>query len=153
MYIKCTSSTNTRGTHNTIARFGDGGDILLNIDARSSKPIYEQIVEQVKENIMKGILQPGDRLPSVREMSTLLTINPNTVSKAYQELEREKAIETIRGKGTFVTQNYQPKKDEDKLQEVRDLLKKVVIESHYMGLGQAEIIAMLEDIYQELGER
>lgn len=153
MYIKCTSSTNTRGTHNAIARFGDGGDILLNIDARSSKPIYEQIVEQVKENIMKGILQPGDRLPSVREMSTLLTINPNTVSKAYQELEREKAIETIRGKGTFVTQNYQPKKDEDKLQEVRDLLKKVVIESHYMGLGQAEIIAMLEDIYQELGER
>ncbi|NLL17781.1 MAG: GntR family transcriptional regulator [Clostridia bacterium] len=126
---------------------------MLNIDARSSKPIYEQIVEQVKENIMKGILQPGDRLPSVREMSTLLTINPNTVSKAYQELEREKAIETIRGKGTFVTQNYQPKKDEDKLQEVRDLLKKVVIESHYMGLGQAEIIAMLEDIYQELGER
>ena len=126
---------------------------MLNIDPRSSKPIYEQIIEQVKENIMKGILQPGDRLPSVREMSTLLTINPNTVSKAYQELEREKAIETIRGKGTFVTQNYQPKKDEDKLQEVRDLLKKVVIESHYMGLGQAEIIAMLEDIYQELGER
>jgi GntR family transcriptional regulator len=126
---------------------------MLNIDPRSSKPIYEQIMEQIKENIMKGILQPGDRLPSVREMSTLLTINPNTVSKAYQELEREKAIETIRGKGTFVTQNYQPKKDEDKLQEVRDLLKKVVIESHYMGLGQAEIIAMLEDIYQELGER
>lgn len=126
---------------------------MLNIDPRSSKPIYEQIIEQVKENIMKGILQPGDRLPSVREMSTLLTINPNTVSKAYQELEREKAIETIRGKGTFIAQNYQPQRDEEKLQEVRDLLKKAVIESHYMGLGQEEIIAMLADIYQELEKR
>lgn len=126
---------------------------MLNIDPRSSKPIYEQIIEQVKENIMKGILQSGDRLPSVREMSTMLTINPNTVSKAYQELEREKAIETIRGKGTFIAQNYQPQRDEEKLQEVRDLLKKAVIESHYMGLGQEEIIAMLADIYQELEKR
>lgn len=126
---------------------------MLNIDPRSSKPIYEQIIEQVKENIMKGILQPGDRLPSVREMSTLLTVNPNTVAKAYQELEREKAIETIRGKGTFIAQNYQPQRDEEKLQEVRDLLKKAVIESHYMGLGQEEIIAMLADIYQELEKR
>lgn len=126
---------------------------MLNIDPRSSKPIYEQIIEQVKENIMKGILQPGDRLPSVREMSTLLTINPNTVSKAYQELEREKAIETIRGRGTFIAQNYQPQRDEEKLQEVRDLLKKAVIESHYMGLGREEIVAMLADIYQELEKR
>lgn len=126
---------------------------MLNIDPRSSKPIYEQIIEQVKENIMKGILQPGDRLPSVREMSTLLTVNPNTVAKAYQELEREKAIETIRGKGTFIAQNYQPQRDKEKLQEVRDLLKKVVIESHYMGLGREEIIAMLVDIYRELEKR
>lgn len=126
---------------------------MLNIDPRSSKPIYEQIIDQIKENIIKGILQPGDKLPSVREMSTLLTVNPNTVSKAYQELEREKAIETVRGRGTFIAQNYKPQRDEEKLQELRELLKKVVIESHYMGLERAEIVAMLEEIYQELGER
>lgn len=126
---------------------------MLNIDPRSSKPIYEQIIDQIKESIIKGILRPGDKLPSVREMSTLLTVNPNTVSKAYQELEREKAIETIRGRGTFITQNYQPQKDEEKMQELRELLKKVVIESHYMGLERAEIMAMLEEIYRELGER
>lgn len=126
---------------------------MLNIDARSSKPIYEQIVEQIKENIMKGILRPGDRLPSVREMSTLLTVNPNTVSKAYQELEREKAIETIRGRGTFIAQNYIPKRDEEKMQKIKELLKKVVIESHYLGLDREELTAMLDDIYQELKER
>ena len=69
---------------------------MFNIDARSSTPIYEQIMGQIKEAIMRGLLEPGEKLPSVREMSTLLTVNPNTVSKAYQELEREKAIETIR---------------------------------------------------------
>lgn len=126
---------------------------MFNIDARSSTPIYEQIIEQIKENIMRGFLEPGEKLPSVREMSTLLTVNPNTVSKAYQELEREKAIETIRGRGTFVAQNYKPKKDEDKLQEVKDLLKKAVIESHYMGLGQKELAAILAEIFEELGER
>lgn len=126
---------------------------MLRIDPRSSKPIYEQIVEGIKENIVKGILQPGDKLPSVREMSTLLTVNPNTVSKAYQELERQKAIETVQGRGTFVSRNYQPKRDEEKLRELKDLLKKVVIESHYLGLTRAEIVAMLDEIYQELEER
>lgn len=126
---------------------------MLNIDPRSSKPIYEQIIEQIKEHIMKGILQPGDRLPSVREMSALLTVNPNTVSKAYQELEREKAIETIRGRGTFIAQDYKPQRDEEKMQQVKELLKKAVIESHYMGLGLEEITDMLRDIYKELGKR
>lgn len=69
------------------------------IDGRSAKPIYEQIVDQVKEQLLKGILKSGDQLPSVRQLAGMLTINPNTVSKAYQELERQKVIETIRGRG------------------------------------------------------
>lgn len=126
---------------------------MLSIDPRSSTPIYEQIMEQIKENIIRGIIEPGEKLPSVREMSTLLTVNPNTVSKAYQELEREKAIETIRGRGTFVVQNYKPKKSEEKLQELKDLLKKAVIESHYMGIGENELVQMLEELFAELKER
>ena len=61
---------------------------------------------ELKENIFKGILKPGDKLPSVREMASIITTNPNTVSKAYSELEREKIIETIRGKGTYVSLSY-----------------------------------------------
>ena len=126
---------------------------MFNVDPRSSTPIYEQIVEEIKVNIMRGLLLPGEKLPSVREMSTLLTVNPNTVSKAYQELEQERAIETLRGRGTFVAQNYKPKKDEERMAEVKELLKKAVIESHYMGLSQKEVLAMLREVFQELGER
>ncbi len=61
---------------------------MIKIDSRSSKPIYEQIVDQIKENIIREVLRPGDKLPSVREMSVMIRINPNTVSKAYKELER-----------------------------------------------------------------
>ena len=67
--------------------------VIINIDARSSTPIYEQIVIGIKELILKNILSPGDKLPSVREMASTLTTNPNTVSKAYAELERMRIIE------------------------------------------------------------
>lgn len=74
---------------------------MINIEARSSKPIFEQVVDKIKENIMMGGLKSGEKMPSIRELSKMLTINPNTVSKAYAELERQKLIETISGKVTF----------------------------------------------------
>ncbi|NLK00135.1 MAG: GntR family transcriptional regulator [Clostridia bacterium] len=124
---------------------------MLNIDVRSSQPIYDQIIEQVKENIVKGIFQPGDKLPSVQEMSSLLTINPNTVSKAYQELERSKVIEIQRGRGTFIAKDYRPEMDEERLKLVKDLLKKAILESHYMGLKKREVIGLIDETYKELG--
>lgn len=125
---------------------------MINIDSRSSKPIYEQVVDGIKENIIKGILQPGDKLPSVREMSAMLTTNPNTISKAYKELERQKAIETIKGKGTYVASDYKPKIDEDKLEILEKKIKDILIEAHYMGMEKDEVINLLEKIYGELKE-
>ncbi len=124
---------------------------MLHVDVKSSKPIYKQIKDQIKEGIIKGIFQPGDKLPSVRELSTMLTINPNTVSKAYQELEREKAIETARGRGTFIAEDYRPQPDEERLQEVSNLLRKVVVEAHYLGLSKQQLEQMVDDLYAELG--
>lgn len=69
---------------------------MIQIDPRSSTPIYEQIIQQMKELCLKGIIKPGDKLPSVRELATIIIANPNTVSKAYKELEREGIIETLR---------------------------------------------------------
>ncbi len=126
-----------------------GGEILINIDSRSNIPIYEQIVNGVKENIFKSILKPGDKLPSVREMASMITTNPNTVSKAYSELEREKIIETIRGKGTYVSLSYKPKIDEDKIKIIKENLKKTILEAHYMGMDKEAVIDMLENIYDE----
>jgi GntR family transcriptional regulator len=122
---------------------------LINIDSRSSKPIYEQIIEKVKENIIKGILKPGDKLPSVRELASLITINPNTISKAYIELERMKAIEVIRGKGTFVVENFKPIMDEEKMREIKEHMKKIIIEAHYIGVDKDALIDILNEIYNQ----
>lgn len=124
------------------------------VDGRSTKPIYEQIVDQVKEQSLKGILKSGDQLPSVRQLAGMLTINPNTVSKAYQELERQKVIETIRGRGTFVCNLPAKKVDEEKMAGLYQALKNICIELHYMGLEEEEIVAQVDKVFKELrGEK
>lgn len=122
---------------------------MINIDSRSSKPIYEQIIEKIQENIIRGILKPGDKLPSVRELASIITINPNTISKAYNELERMKAIEVIRGKGTFVVENFIPTLDEEKLREIKEHMKKVIIEAHYIGIDKDKLMDILNEIYSQ----
>ena len=120
---------------------------MINIDSRSSTPIYQQIIDGIKENILKGMLNPGDKLPSVRELSSLITANPNTVSRAYMELERQKVIETIRGRGTYVSSLYQPKMEEERMNKLKDNLKKVIIEAHYLGLTKEDIIDLMNSAY------
>jgi GntR family transcriptional regulator len=121
------------------------------IDSRGSTPIWEQIVQQVKESIVKKFLAPNDKLPSVRELSSILVVNPNTVSKAYQELERQGVIETIRGRGTFVSAHFEPKADEQQLMMMKESLKKMIIEAKYAGVNQEVLHQWIEEIMQELG--
>ncbi len=123
---------------------------MINIDARSSKPIFEQVVDKIKENIMMGGLSPGDKMPSIRELSKMLTINPNTVSKAYAELERQKLIETISGKGTFVSTDYKPKVDEDRFQKLVNVLKDAIVEAHCMGIDQKQMTEIINGIYKDI---
>jgi GntR family transcriptional regulator len=125
--------------------------MLLNLDQRSSTPIWEQVVHQIKELILKEILLPEDKLPSVRELSSSLLINPNTVSKAYQELERQGIIETLRGKGTFVSASFTPRADEQKISELKLQLKKLLIEASYLGIDQKAIINWMNKYTDELG--
>ena len=75
---------------------------MVHLDYRDAKPIYTQIVENFKAQIASGILQPGDKLPSVRELAQQMSINPNTIQRAYRELEMAGIIQTIPGKGCFV---------------------------------------------------
>ena len=124
---------------------------MLRIDPRSSTPIYEQIELGVKELILKGALKGGDKLPSVREMASILTINPNTISKAYGELEREGIIETLRGKGTFITDNYKGKVDEKKMAYISEELKKIILEANYSGINKEEFMKLALQIFSELG--
>lgn len=93
----------------------------------NNRPIYEQIKNKFNERILNNTLREGDKLPSVRELASMLTVNPNTISKAYSQLESEGIIETIKGKGTFVregakelvlTYNY-----EMLMNKIKDVLK------------------------------
>ncbi|WP_238918333.1 GntR family transcriptional regulator [Clostridium sp. YIM B02555] len=124
---------------------------MLKVDPRSSTPIYEQIQLGIKELILKGALQGGDKIPSVREMAALLTINPNTISKAYGELERAGIIETLRGKGTYVVDNFNRKVDEKKMQNISEELKKIILEANYNGMDKESFIELALKIFSELG--
>ena len=75
---------------------------MVHLDYRDSRPIYQQIADALRRQIDAGILQPGEKLPSVRELSGQLTINPNTIQRAYRELEADGRIESFAGKGSFV---------------------------------------------------
>lgn len=124
---------------------------MLKVDPRSSTPIYEQIQLGIKELILKGALQGGEKIPSVREMAGILTINPNTISKAYGELEREGIIETLRGKGTYVVGNFKMKVDENKMQYISEELKKIILEASYNGMNKDSFVELALKIFSELG--
>lgn len=123
---------------------------MVVLDYKSSKPIYEQIIEQIKFNVMKGYLKPGDAIPSVRKLALELKITPGTVSKAYQELERQQIIETIRGKGTFIAGEIVLKPDEVKLQAVRKNLQTELMELKMMGYDREMIVDLIKGIYEEM---
>ena len=125
---------------------------MFHIDARDSRPIYEQIIDQIKEQVMKGILKPGDQLPSVRQLASMLTVNANTVMKAYTELERQEVIETIRGKGAFIAMMPSKVISEKQIIEVRKALKSSFVAMHYMGMSKQEVMAEIEKIYDELSK-
>ncbi len=75
---------------------------MVHLDYRDARPIYAQLISGFQEQILSGILQPGDKLPSVRELAGQLAINPNTIQRAYRELEHDGWIATVAGKGCFV---------------------------------------------------
>ncbi|MFY4774494.1 GntR family transcriptional regulator [Metabacillus sp. RGM 3146] len=124
---------------------------MIQIDPRSSTPIYEQVVQQMKELCLKGALKPGDKLPSVRELSTIIVANPNTVGKAYKELEREGIIETLRGRGTYVSETAAKKLDEGKIEMLKDQLKTLIVDAVYAGIDINEIHEWIDDIKKEVG--
>ena len=117
-------------------------------DFKSTVPIYEQIITQAKEYILKGYLKPKDPLPSIRKLATMLDINPNTVAKAYQELERQHIIVTIRGRGTFVEES--PSLDMRTESEFASQIKPIAAEMLLAGMGEEEIINCVKSVIREL---
>lgn len=125
--------------------------MMLSIDKTSSKPYYEQLVLSVKESVIQGVLQPGDQLPSVRETAKQLLMNPNTVSKAYKQLEAEQVIVTVKGKGTFIKETQDLPKDTYKIQQLKSQLYNFMIEARHLKIENQEILQWIDEITTELG--
>jgi GntR family transcriptional regulator len=129
-----------------------GGAYVFQLDRQGNKPLYEQIKEKMKALIINGALKPDERLPSVRELAQTLTINPNTIQKAYKELETEGFIYSIRAKGNFVAPLEQkiirPRRD-----ELKNELEKIVAELIYLHEPQEQLIATIQAIYKEKEEK
>ena len=112
---------------------------MFQLNYQSHKSIYEQIVDNIKEQIMTGVLKENTPLPTVRELSQLLTINPHTVQKAFQTLDQEGYIYTIENKGTFVSSIKHVKRDEQKVKDTINVIVEGYKELIYMGMSQNEI--------------
>ena len=122
---------------------------MIQVDVRSRVPIYEQIVHSFKQMTMSGILLPDEKLPSVRELSQELTINPNTIQKAYQELERQNIIYTKRGQGSFVNPNIQAINKEEKMEELIEEIKRIIVESMYLGISKEKFLDIIDSAYED----
>lgn len=118
---------------------------MFELDMRSRKPIYEQLVDKMKELIMNEVIKPDEQLPSVRTLATQLTINPNTIQKAYRELETQGFIYSVKGKGNFVNSNNQIR-DMEKVKAVKKELEKLIIEALYLGIDADDLISLIQDL-------
>ncbi|WP_223068856.1 GntR family transcriptional regulator [Paenibacillus caui] len=116
----------------------------MSIEFDNNLPIYLQIMNYIKRQIVSGSLTPGDKIPSVRELAAELQINPNTVQRTFQELEREGIVETRRGLGRFVTS------EESKIMEIKkemagELLDKFVQGMKELGFGKDDIVSIVTE--------
>src|SRR5215467_3080596 len=118
--------------------------MLFRPNPSSGVPIYLQLMEQVKHAIETGALRPGEQLPGIRPLAEDLVINPNTVAKAYRELEHEGAIELRHGAGAFVSANARARKTTDKLRAAQAIVAGAIEKLHGRGVTDEEIRRLVE---------
>lgn len=113
---------------------------MINLNYRDSRPIYEQIKDSIVNLTISGVLSTDDKLPSVRELATQLAINPNTIQRAYRELETSGYIYSIPGKGSFIAENDATGK---KIEALFKRLEDCISELKHLGVSQETIISRL----------
>lgn len=116
---------------------------MIALNYKDPRPIYEQIKFGLRRLIMTEVLQPNDKMPSVRELSTQLAINPNTVQRAYRELEAEGYIYSVPGKGSFVSPDCKP--DAQRMNALLKQLDEAVAELCYMGMSKDELVRRITE--------
>lgn len=123
--------------------------MLISIDPTGDRPIFVQIMDEVRRGIVLGTLKENDPLPSVRQLATQLRVNPNTVQQAYRELEREKVVYVRRGRGTFVAARGSGASDRERWRLALDLARRALREAYRHGLDASELIKAIHELEQE----
>lgn len=125
--------------------------MLLHVNPSSGVPLYLQIESQVKQALAAGALRPGEALPSVRRLAVELGINPNTVARAYQNLEQAAVIRTVPGGGTYLADGVPGLLKSEKLRRLRPYAVQIAVEGTQLRLSAAEILRMVEEELSKLG--
>ncbi len=123
------------------------------LNFKSGTPVYLQLVEQVKAAAASGSVQPGEPLPSIRPLAEELRVNRNTVAKAYAELEHQRVIETIAGKGCFIRASSSPFKKEVRLKLVAEKLDDAVVQAHHVQIARTDFIRLAEDRFDAFQDK
>lgn len=125
---------------------------MIQLDMKDPKPIYEQIKDKIKELVISGILKPEDKIPSVRELAQTLTINPNTIQKAYKDLETEGVIYSVKGKGNFIA--YLDKDSvEIRKNELLSEITKLAEELVYLKTPENSVLEIIKNVYRKKEDR
>ena len=123
---------------------------MIILDYRDSRPIYEQVVEKFKLLILKGVLAQDEKMPSVRNLAMELSINPNTIQRAYATLESQGYIYTVKGKGNFVSDKASLMKDYQK--EISSQLDEICKQAASAGMGREEFMALVDKSVSATGD-
>lgn len=124
--------------------------MLIRIDPNADSPVYAQIVRQVKFGVASGTLRSREHLPSVRELASELRINPNTVARAYRELEHEGLVETQWGRGMFVASEVGRLPKSQRLELLSEKLQQLVQDARRLGLTEKDLHALLSECHEAL---
>jgi GntR family transcriptional regulator len=116
----------------------------IQIQAQGGVPIYLQVMQQIKYLVASGRLQPGDELPSIRTLAEQLIVNPNTIARAYRELETAGVVEKRRTAGTFVAEAGSPLARKERLRLLRQRVDQLLVEAFQMGFALDEVLKLVE---------
>jgi len=123
--------------------------MLFEIDLHSGVPIYRQVIEQIRRQVLTGELAEAEQLESVRELAGQLKVNPMTISKAYSLLEGEGLVERRRGVGLFVVKMRQGQKEKSKRRMLEGVLKKAAVTAVQLGVSQEQMLEEMVKMYRE----
>ncbi|HEY6166522.1 MAG TPA: GntR family transcriptional regulator [Verrucomicrobiae bacterium] len=127
--------------------------MILQINFKSGKPVYLQVVDQVKAAAASGALQAGESLPSIRPLAEELRVNRNTIAKAYTELESQGVIETLPGKGCFLKANHSPLKKDARRKLLIDEIDQAIVQAHHLQVPRGEFLELVRDRLDTLDKR